>query len=108
MLSHQATENADMAELADALDSGSSDFTVIQVQVLLSAPYYDVTLIAVRREKSLRFLGGFSLFCTSFFFFNRSFYLIEPHIFYHKWKAFYFCTNSLELLHLERVKNWCR
>ena len=27
-----------MAELADALDSGSSDFTVIQVQVLLSAP----------------------------------------------------------------------
>ena len=71
-------------------------------------PYYDVTLIAVRREKSLRFLGGFSLFCTSFFFFNRSFYLIEPHIFYHKWKAFYFCTNSLELLHLERVKNWCR
>ncbi len=30
--------NADMAELADALDSGSSDFTVIQVQVLLSAP----------------------------------------------------------------------
>ena len=29
---------ADMAELADALDSGSSDFTVIQVQVLLSAP----------------------------------------------------------------------
>ena len=26
-----------MAELADALDSGSSDFTVIQVQVLLSA-----------------------------------------------------------------------
>ena len=32
------TEYADMAELADALDSGSSDFTVIQVQVLLSAP----------------------------------------------------------------------
>ena len=30
---------ADMAELADALDSGSSDFTVIQVQVLLSAPH---------------------------------------------------------------------
>ena len=27
-----------MAELADALDSGSSDFTVIQVQVLLRAP----------------------------------------------------------------------
>ena len=32
---------ADMAELADALDSGSSDFTVIQVQVLLSAPDND-------------------------------------------------------------------
>ncbi len=29
---------AGMAELADALDSGSSDFTVIQVQVLLPAP----------------------------------------------------------------------
>ena len=29
---------ADMAELADALDSGSSDRKVIQVQVLLSAP----------------------------------------------------------------------
>ena len=27
-----------MAELADALDSGSSEFTLIQVQVLLSAP----------------------------------------------------------------------
>lgn len=27
-----------MAELVDALDSGSSDFTVIQVQVLLPAP----------------------------------------------------------------------
>ena len=29
---------ADMAELADALDSGSSEVTLIQVQVLLSAP----------------------------------------------------------------------
>ena len=27
-----------MAELADALDSGSSEFTLMQVQVLLSAP----------------------------------------------------------------------
>ena len=27
-----------MAELADALDSGSSEVTLIQVQVLLSAP----------------------------------------------------------------------
>ena len=27
-----------MAELADALDSGSSEFTLIQVQVLLPAP----------------------------------------------------------------------
>ncbi len=32
---------AGMAELADALDSGSSDFTVIQVQVLLPAPKID-------------------------------------------------------------------
>mgnify|MGYP006945828103 CR=1 FL=1 len=29
---------ADMAELVDALDSGSSGFTALQVQVLLSAP----------------------------------------------------------------------
>ena len=29
---------ADMAELADALDSGSSEVKLIQVQVLLSAP----------------------------------------------------------------------
>ena len=29
---------AGMAELADALDSGSSDFTVIQVRPLLPAP----------------------------------------------------------------------
>ena len=30
--------HADMAELVDALDSGSSEFTLIQVQVLLPAP----------------------------------------------------------------------
>ncbi len=50
-----------MVELADTLDLGSNGFAV-QVQVLLPAPYYGVTLIAVRREKSLRFFGGFSLF----------------------------------------------
>ena len=33
------TKDADVAELADALDSGSSEFTLMQVQVLLSAPY---------------------------------------------------------------------
>ena len=54
-----------MAELADAPDLGSGVYDV-QVQVLLSASYYDVTLIAVRREKSLRFLGGFSLFLHQF------------------------------------------
>ena len=36
--SDEGSENADMAELADALDSGSSEVTLIQVQVLLSAP----------------------------------------------------------------------
>ena len=51
-----------MAELADALDSGSNGRKAVQVQVLLPAPYYDVTLIAVRREKSPRFLGDFSLY----------------------------------------------
>lgn len=36
-------------------------WATVQVRVLLPAPYYDVTLIAVRREKSPRFLGDFSL-----------------------------------------------
>jgi hypothetical protein len=43
-----------MAELADALDSGSSDFTVIQVQVLLPAP-----------SKSLENTEFSRLFCFS-------------------------------------------
>ncbi len=33
-----AANRADMAELADALDSGSNDREVVEVQVLLSAP----------------------------------------------------------------------
>ena len=42
-----------MAELADALDSGSSEVTLIQVQVLLSAP---------QKESFDRKVGAF-LFC---------------------------------------------
>ena len=38
MLSHQATANADMAELADALASGASDGNIMEVQVLSTAP----------------------------------------------------------------------
>ena len=53
--------DADVAELADAPDLGSGGDPV-QVRPLSSAPYYDVTLIAVRREKSPRFLGDFSLY----------------------------------------------
>ena len=52
---------AGVAELADAPDLGSG-VPDVQVQVLSPAPYYDVTLIAVRREKSPRFLGDFSLY----------------------------------------------
>ena len=40
--------------------------TPVQVQVLSPAPYYDVTLRAVRREKSPRFLGDFSLYMHQF------------------------------------------
>ena len=58
-------EYAGMVELADTLDLGSNGFAV-QVQVLLPAPYYGVTLIAVRRENSLRFIGGCSLFEPAF------------------------------------------
>ena len=36
--SESKTEYADMAELADALDSGSNGRKAVQVQVLLSAP----------------------------------------------------------------------
>ena len=36
---------ADMAELADALDSGSSEGSFMQVQVLLSAPCRSVRLV---------------------------------------------------------------
>ena len=53
---------AGMAELADAYGSGPYGGNFMQVQVLFPAPYYDVTLIAVRREKSPRFLGDFSLY----------------------------------------------
>ena len=66
-----------MVELADTLDLGSNGFAV-QVQVLLPAPYDGVTLIAVRRENSLRFIGGCSLFRTSIYFFDRLFQLTEP------------------------------
>ena len=41
------TVYADMAELADALDSGSSEFTLMQVQVLLSAPYKNANIDTV-------------------------------------------------------------
>ena len=36
-----------MAELADALDSGSSDSNVVEVQVLLPAPNKKTALLAV-------------------------------------------------------------
>jgi hypothetical protein len=38
MKSSLTTEQADVAELADALDSGSSEGNFVEVQVLSSAP----------------------------------------------------------------------
>lgn len=43
-----------MAELADALDSGSNEVKLVQVQVLLSAPYKN--LVATMIFESYRFL----------------------------------------------------
>jgi hypothetical protein len=41
--------NADMAELADALDSGSSEGNFVQVQILLSAPALKLVTVRVCR-----------------------------------------------------------
>lgn len=49
-----------MAELADALDSGSSDFTVIQVQVLLPAPSK-----SLENTEFSRLFNVFILFCRN-------------------------------------------
>ena len=49
----------DMAELADALDSGSSEWKLVQVQVLLSTPLV-LLFVSFRTLKSVtHFLGDF-------------------------------------------------
>ncbi len=48
-----------MAELADALDSGSSEGNFMQVQVLLSAPYGVFITNFNRYEHSFYFEDGF-------------------------------------------------
>ena len=67
--SHQP--KADVAELADALDSGSSGFTAVQVQVLSSAPHrVFITKSVVNTLFFLLFCNIYlteSRFCTYFF-----------------------------------------
>ena len=52
-------EYAGMAELADALDSGSSEVPLVQVQVLLPAPelFHDM-----EHTSKTRLISGFSVF----------------------------------------------
>ena len=57
------SKNADMAESADALDSGSSRGNSVEVQVLLSAPKFEFLLSGTIKP----FLGiRFLLFVTIF------------------------------------------
>ena len=58
--------HAGVMELVDVMDSKSIGSDTVPVRVRPPAPYYDVTLKRVRREKSLRFFGGFSLFVHQF------------------------------------------
>ncbi len=44
---------ADVAELADALDSGSSEVTLVQVQVLSSAPKEKYAIVLFKIEITL-------------------------------------------------------
>ena len=46
-----------MAELADALDSGSSEVTFVQVQVLLPAPLKALKTLRFRGFSLLNFVG---------------------------------------------------
>ena len=39
----------DMAELADALDSGSSEWKLVQVQILLSTPIKNIAYMTYKR-----------------------------------------------------------
>ena len=98
--------NAGVAELADAPDLGSG-ISDVQVQVLSPAPYYDVTLIAVRREKSPRFLGDFSLFCTIPCFLNGLFRVIEPHIFIKNKNFSFSAPFSRDCPFQRKIRNWC-
>ena len=58
--------SAGVMELVDVVDSKSTAGDSVPVRVRSPAPYYDVTLRAVRREKSPRFLGDFSLYMHQF------------------------------------------
>lgn len=51
---------AAMAELADALDSGSSGVTAVEVRVLLAAPYFTIPgSLAEQGFFSIHLLKGF-------------------------------------------------